>query len=245
MPCKLTAFQVSNTADWGLAPSGGKRDWMDASPEKFAYRCLPLVMANQAGWVATCPFDFVARWNGKQEPSGVTLTFPNGEGVSKGHVSPHFGSGIITFSLPWLFRTSRGYGLWVRGPANLVKDNIVPLDGIVETDWAPYTFTMNWKIQRRNSDVFFKKGDPVCLLVPFPLDLLESVECETKKLDDDLLLKEDFFYFASRRSGNIRQLKVTGTGEWAMDYMRGHLPDGTLVTDHRKAFRLREFKPAE
>jgi len=245
MPCKITAFKVSNTDGWGIVPAGGKRDWMDATQDKFAYRCLPLVMANQAGWVVTCPLDVVATWNGKAEPRGVTLHFPTGEGELKNHITAHFGSGIVTFSLPWLFRTTRGYGLWVRGPSNTVKDNAVALDGIVETDWAPYTFTMNWKIQRRNSDVFFKKGEPICLLVPYPLDLLESTEPELKHLDDDLLLKEDFYHFAARRSGNINRLKATGEGEWAMDYMRGHLPDGTEVTTHRKAFKLREFKPAD
>jgi hypothetical protein len=213
---------------------------MDATGEKFAYRCLPLVMANQAGWVVTCPVSFSAAWNGKNELKDVVLRFPEGEGQNVGQIRSHFGSGIITFSMPWLFRTSPGYGLWVRGPTNTVKDNCIPLDGIVETDWTPYTFTMNWKIMRRG-EVFFKKGDPCAMLVPFPLKLLEEVEPEFRSIDSDPQLKQDFFQFTARRSGNLEVIKKGGEGQWAMDYMRGHLPDGTEVTEHRKAFRLARF----
>lgn len=241
MACKLTAFAVSSTAGWVIEPALAKRDWMDQTADKFAYRCLPLVMANQAGWIVRCPLNFSAVWNGKSQGSDTTLRFPEGEGPNAGQVRSHFGSGILTFSLPWLFRTSAGYGLWVRGPSNMPKDNIVPLDGIVETDWNPATFTMNWKIMRRNVEVYFRKGDPVCMLVPFPLSLLEEVEPEFKSLDDDETLKQDFYTFTAMRSGNIERLRAGGEGKWAMDYMRGHLPDGTPVTEHRKAFRLKRF----
>ena len=37
----------------------------------------------------------------------------------------------------------------VTGPFNQPKDAIQPLTAIVETDWAPFTFTMNWKFTRR------------------------------------------------------------------------------------------------
>jgi hypothetical protein len=43
-----------------------------------------------------------------------------------GEVSPsaisHFGSGILTWNVPYLFRTPPGYNLLVRGPANWPKD---------------------------------------------------------------------------------------------------------------------------
>lgn len=245
MPCKLTAYEVSCTDGWTIEPAGGKREWMDATPGKFAYRCLPLVMANQAGWVLRCPLDFSARWNGGTQGSDMALRFPGGEGRNTGQIRSHFGSGIITFSMPWLFRTSAGYGLWVRGPTNSPRDNAVALDGIVETDWTPYTFTMNWKVMRRNTDVYFRKGEPIAMLVPFPLGVLEEVVPEFKSLDEDPVLKQDFFTFTAQRSGNIERIRQGHEGEWAMDYMRGHLPDGTAVEAHRKAFKLAEFPNAQ
>ena len=34
----------------------------------------------------------------------------------------------------------------VKGPSNHWKPNCAPLEGVVETWWLPYTFTLNWKI---------------------------------------------------------------------------------------------------
>jgi hypothetical protein len=241
MPCTLTAYRVTDTTDWTISPAPGKRDWMDASAHKFAYRCLPLVMANQVGWVVGSPINFVANWNGKQDIRAVSVRFPDGLHHANRGISSHFGHGILTISIPWLFRTTPGYGLWVRGPTNMFKENIHPLDGIVETDWAPYTFTMNWKITKRNTDIFFRKGEPVCMLVPVPMGLPEEVEPRFADIDEDQQLKYDFFQFTSRRSGNIIKIAETDQPQWSMDYMKGHLPDGKEVNTHRRAFKLAEF----
>ncbi len=237
---KLQAYIVSDSRGWELKPAHGKREWMDQTPEKFAYRCLPLVMANQAGWVVTCPRSFSAVWNGKPDPDSSQIRFLDGKPPADG-IKSHFGSGVITFSLPWLFRTDPGYGLWARGPTNAPKDNLFALDGIIETDWAPYTFTMNWKIIKPKTEVYFKAGDPICHLVPFPLELLESIEPEMHSIDQNPNLKREFFEFTARRSGNLLKLQQGEEGSWQMDYMKGNKPDGTPVSGHRKAFKLREF----
>ena len=36
----------------------------------------------------------------------------------------------------------------VQGPINRPKDGIAALPGIIETDWSPYSFTMNWMFTR-------------------------------------------------------------------------------------------------
>jgi hypothetical protein len=58
-------------------------------------------------------------------------------------VAPHFGHGVLTFTTGYMFRTSPGWALWARGSPNAFKDRIVPLEGVVETDWLPFPFTMN------------------------------------------------------------------------------------------------------
>lgn len=68
----------------------------------------------------------------------------------------HFGSGIITWNLPFIFRTPRGYGLLVTGPSNCARRGIAPLDGCVETDWLPNGFTMNWKLTEKDLPITFR-----------------------------------------------------------------------------------------
>jgi hypothetical protein len=39
-----------------------ERGWMDATGDSFAYRCLPLAVANAHGWEILCVRGFIARW---------------------------------------------------------------------------------------------------------------------------------------------------------------------------------------
>lgn len=237
----LHAYATNVTEGWAIEPASPKRDWMDQSVQKFAYRCLPLVMANQAGWVVRCPIGIKASWNGGMDLDTLKLEFGEGPASAREQVASNFGMGIVTFRIPWVFRTDRGYGLLVRGPANYWIDNAHPLEGLVETDWSPSSFTMNWKILRRNSPVWFKKGDPICTLTPYPLDLLETVEPAMKNIDDNPQLKADFEAFAAARWSQIKTNAETGGGMWMKDYMKGHMPDGTAVNEHRTNLKLKPF----
>ena len=120
-----------------IRPAAPTRDWMDASPEAFAYRCLPLNIANAHGWEVPCPCDFSAIWNGQPETSGVSIR-PRGNVAAERLPVSIFGQGVLTFHIQGLFQTPPGWNLWVGGSPNYLKDGIQPLTGVVETDWSPY-----------------------------------------------------------------------------------------------------------
>src|SRR5580700_12229942 len=48
-PLPLIAYSVERGIEISLEPAPSGRDWMDVAPQRFAYRCLPLLLANQAG----------------------------------------------------------------------------------------------------------------------------------------------------------------------------------------------------
>ncbi|MFI5458793.1 MAG: DUF6065 family protein [Isosphaerales bacterium] len=147
---------------WQLRPSPPRRHWMDELPH--AYKCLPLLMANQWGWQILCPTDVAVTWDGSPALSGLRIEVaPQFEPAIKSQ----FGSGIVTFSPPWLFRTSPGWNLYLKGPSNRWKPNCVPLEGVIETWWLNYTFTLNWKLVEPGS-VFFARGESLGQLVPVP-----------------------------------------------------------------------------
>lgn len=242
MPTALTAFITGSIEDWGIEPASPRREWMDAVPDKVAYRCLPLVMANQMGWVIKSPATFSATWSGGAEMSAVKIAFAKGHEKWSSAVLTHFGSGIVTFHLPYLFRTAPGLGLLVRGPTNAFKDGAAPLDGLIETDWAPYTFTMNWKLTRRNTPVWFQKGEPICMVAPYPLELLEEQAPRIAPLASDKLADEDFTRWARGRQESLRKQAVEGGAPFSAVYMRGRRPDGTVVEEHRTNFKLKPFE---
>jgi hypothetical protein len=172
--CSLTAYRLAEYDTFPeIVPAPPDRFWMDFSTGGWANRCLPLRIANQHGWHILNNCDFEAEWNGK--PSLDALRIRYLESGPHRFARSNFGYGVITWNLPYLFRTSPGYNLWVRGPANYPKDAVAPLEGIVETDWAEATFTVNWKITRPGWKVVFKKGDPICMIVPQRRGEVEAV----------------------------------------------------------------------
>ena len=56
-----------------IRPAPATRPWMDDTPESFAYRCLPLNIANAHGWEVLSPCGFEAVWDGGTGVEAVGL----------------------------------------------------------------------------------------------------------------------------------------------------------------------------
>jgi len=147
---------------WALRPSPIRRAWMDEYPA--AYQCLPMVVANQWGWQVLCPADVRVLWDGSPAIRGLRVEVDPRWAPS---IKSQFGRGIVTFSPPWVFRTPPGWDLYAKGPSNRWKANCSPLEGVIETWWLNYTFTLNWKVVEPG-EVRFAKGESLGQLVPVP-----------------------------------------------------------------------------
>ena len=244
---KLTAYVVDGHK-LDIRPAPVERDWMEATNERFAYRCLPLNIANAHGWEVLCPSVFTATWTGGRTLSAVRI-----EMVSAGPAPAisHFGNGTSTFHIPCVFRTEPGFDLMVQGPINRPKDAIAPLCGVIETDWAPYTFTMNWIFTRRGATVRFEQGEPFCHIFPVKRGELELVEPRLQLLSQEPELKRQFDFWTNSRSQFNADLKQPGSDaeleRWQKLYYRGVDASGqsTSASDHRTRLRLRPFQKSE
>ncbi len=240
---ELTAYTLEGH-QIDIRPAPHERDWMDASPERFAYRCLPLNIANAHGWELLLPSACRATWNGRTEINAVSV-YP-APGTAAPAVS-HFGKGILTFHVTCLFRTEPGYDLYVQGPVNRPKDAIAPLCGIIETDWAPYTFTMNWMFTRPGTVVRFEKGEPFCHIFPVRRGEIEAFEPRVRPIADSPELMEQQQLWNVSRTEFMRELAKTGTEankeRWQKLYYRGLDAEGREVktADHRTRLRVKPF----
>ncbi|MCI0461726.1 MAG: DUF6065 family protein [Gemmataceae bacterium] len=264
---RFYAYEIYSSMDMPVTPGPVDRLWMDESHLRAAYRCLPLTIANQAGWLIPSPVSFSAVWDGSQIQEGVRLTFdapgrapavdPFGVNVvsfdvftapvhTDNRVSSHFGNGIITFSFPYLFRTPRGINLWVKGPSNYFKDGAAPLEGIVETDWLPATFTMNWRLTRPGLPVRFERGEPICMLVPVPRGLVESLDPVYVPLASEPELERAYREWEKSRSAFNADLRAQGSGAqqrgWQRDYTKGVTVTGQRADQHQTRLQLKEFR---
>ncbi len=237
--------------DWSphIRPAPATRDWMDATPQSFAYRCLPLNIANAHGWEMLCPSGFEASWAGGAAKEDITIT-PNGAGDPAHLPISLFGSGVLTFHTSALFRTPPGWNMWVGGSPNQPKDGIAALTGIVETDWSPYSFTMNWKFTRRNHSIRFAAGEPFCFVFPVQRATLDMVQPRFEDLAREPELQAHFRawnasrneFLAEMRKPESRDLPPTQT--WQKRYYVGDdMADQPVATDHMAKLRLRAFAP--
>ncbi|MGE3617764.1 MAG: DUF6065 family protein [Gemmatimonadales bacterium] len=239
---RLTAYRlVANPPV--IRPGVVRKDWMDETPHRFAYRCLPLTIANTFGWEILSPTTFEATWNGGKEKSDTTITVLSGEADT---VMSHFGSGVLTFHVGYLFRSEPGVSLMAIGSPNSPKDGIAPLAGVIETSWAPYPFTMNWRFTRPGVTIRFEQGEPFCFIVPVSIGVLETTRPEVLDISADAKLKARYLEWMESRNTFIKDLRVDGSDaqseKWQKRYSRGLMPDGSETPyEHNSAVTVRPF----
>jgi hypothetical protein len=246
-PGELIAFPAVSGPPVSIVPAARSRGWMNDTADRWANRCLPLVIANEAGWVLLNPHGFEAWWTGESTTEGLTISMDEELPILP-LVESNFGYGILTWAVPYLFRTPPGYNLLARGPSNAPKDGIGPLEGLVETDWAVATFTMNWKFTRPHHRVRFDAGEPYCMIVPQRRGELEAFRPVIRDLATDPETQMGARAFVERRHGTKVRAFVgsysagsENDGVWEGDYYRGQYPDGRPAPIHQKHLRLSSF----
>lgn len=227
-----------------IRPCKPSRNWMDNTPGQYAYRCIPLSSANTMGWEILNPVDVEMLWTGFENGDEIQVKSEPDPFAPQ----PHFGSGTVTWYLPFLFRTPPQYGLMITGPVNHDKQHIVPLDAFVRTDWVPFPFTMNWRITTPEETIRFAAGEPICRVLPYPLELLNNMEIELHDMQEDPA-------FVAKVKGWEKQRQVDYENQqkaekewaaqgkkpkmkdlWNSQYARGRGSDGAS-TEHQAVFK--------
>ena len=226
-----------------LQTAARRREWMDETTDRFAYRCLPLAIANQVGWDIVNPIVFTAKWNGKDGLDAISIKFDQGASEL---VGSHFGYGVLTFSPGYLFRTTKSHNLWCKGPANALKDGIAPLEGLIETDWAPFSFTMNWKFTRKRHKVRFEEGEPICRIIPYPRHYIGKFDPQIKNLNENAKLYAQFVEWRESRIAFNEALKEADSAaakeKWQRSYMKGEDQFGNVFSGHQTKIQIKDFR---
>ena len=204
-----------------------------------------MTIANAYGWELLCTAGFEAKWNGGRSVSDITIHPLGDPRRVTPLVSSHFGGGVLTFHTGYLFQTEPDWELVVSGPTNEPKDGIGCLTGVVETNWLPFPFTMNWRFTRPGI-VRWQKDEPFCLIYPVLRNSVEQVEPIVRSLDSNPDLKEQYASWRDSRGDFLKRLRrrdsdVVKAG-WQRHYFRGErVADGLLAEGHLK--KLHPAKP--
>lgn len=210
-------------------------------PDRHAYKCLPMKIANSFGWQLLCPITFQATWNGEGSRRAVRI-----EGVPSESEAPFveskFGNGILSFWPGIMLRTEEPLDLFVTGPLNVGKDGIHPLTAVVESSWLPAQLPMNWRFTRPGT-VCFEAGEPYCHF--FPIDLRHVADAEPSWQDiaeDPELLRQFEEWRKARGLAKLDAKHRQCPYQFQKYYHQGCLPSGRHVaTHHYSHLRPRPF----
>lgn len=216
-----------------------ERQWMDETAEKYAYRCLPLTIANQNGYEIATTKQIKIVWNGGNGTEDIYIE----TGLDRGIVSSHFGYGVVTFHPNLLIRTPKNVNMHVSGIPNAPKRGITPLSGIIETDWNPASFTMNWKITEPYKEIVFEPFEPFCFVTPIERRYTEKFRAVIRPIEGNQEEHDRFKEWStSRDKFNTAMAKREENG-WQKHYFQGIYQDGTSCpVDHQTKIKLKEPK---
>lgn len=239
MTNKISLLQLDNTPSiFRVEQLKRKREWMNNTPDSFAYRCMPLNIANENAWAVYNPSDFSVSWNGDERTEAVKVRMRGDEPYP--YISSHFGSGTVTLSLDFVIKTPPGVSTYIRGIPNEHIEGLAPLDAIVETDWLPFTFTYNWQF-KKPCTVSFAKDEPLFCFWPVDRSYAPSFEIEFDDMRNHREFKRQFKEYEHARTLNLISKRNNG---WQQFYTDAKDPSGKDygIDDHKKKIVLQKPK---
>lgn len=175
-----------------------------------AYRyCEALCAASALGYYLFPPMDINVVWDGtrllwayegaedyqpveREDAPGFPEYFDSHcpedlRGYQPSIVSSGVIPGMVQFWSGWIARTAPGYGLLIRGMANIpVRSHYFSYEGIIETDrWFGPLFT-NLQITRTDTPIEFRTDYPIIQVIPLKRETYYNKQFENYTIIDSL-----------------------------------------------------------
>lgn len=210
-----------------------KREWFTP----HFYRCLPLTIGNQYGFIIKSEYDIGFVWNGGDSADSISFLINEDlKELEKKHprIESHFGHGIVTINAPFTLRTPPMVNLITINPPNYILPNITVMTGVIETDNIRRNFTFNLKIQIPNIEVHIPKGTPLAAFIPIPRYYSDSFELKFAEdiFTEDIVIEENQ---ANNDTTIFRdEVEINLPNKVGRHYMLGQDVYGNKFSDHQK-----------
>jgi hypothetical protein len=167
-----------------------KREWMDGTDDRHAYKCFPVSLANSVGYSISFLEDIEFIWDGVSDSTPDHVTVLQGQELC----STSRGNGTINFHCDMVFKTDKDVSMLSIVPPNYFIDGAMPFTSVVSTSFMNDTFPIAWKITRPNTKIFIPAGTPVITLIPISLTEFSKTELNIYDLiekPDDAIEREN------------------------------------------------------
>jgi len=176
-----------------------KRDWMDETSERHAYRCFPITQANVVGWSLACTKDIVFIWDGinDQTADHIKITSPSGAYAGRGQSSISLNTGLI-------FRTTNEVSILTINPVNYFNDDFETISNMISTSFYDNPLPLAIKAKKSNVETRIIAGTPVATIIPISLTALNDSSINIVEYSDPqgLRLEAKFSYGAAAQNIN-------------------------------------------
>ncbi len=224
-----------------IEPASIRREWMDKTHNKLAYKCTPLLDAMSNGWEIKLPQDVIVSWDGVSE--GIDGEDPNHISILSGEfykgiklVSKDTGVGAITFVFGLIAETDDDHYLTISGPPNYIFKDAQALTGLLRSNrFMDHPLQVTWKINTANKEILFPKGMPLCFISIHKKNTTELTDVEIKYADKEK--RESFEKYTNKRSQHFGD---NGQYAWPQFYKNGIDYNGDKVD---KTITKRILKP--
>lgn len=207
-----------------------KRDWMDATFQKHAYRCFPVSLANTLGWTFSYPEDISFIWDGNPGSDDGHVKVLSGER----YVFTNRANATISFNSGLTFRSDNNVSLLLMPVPNQFIDGVQGFTNILSTSVLEAPLPYAWKVTKANEVITIPAGTPIVSILPISLSSIQDYEMN--------LYTENFeqsFYQKLNDYGRISG-EITSTGEWTDFYRDATNHLGEKVGEHElKSLRLK------
>ena len=208
--------------NFDIQPMSIKRDWMDLTSEKHAYRCFPVTQANVVGWNLSCKEDIVFFWDGinDQTDQHVKITSPEGSYAGRGQSS-------ISLDTSLIFRTDPDVSILTINPVNYFNEDFEAMSNLISTSFYDNPLPLALKAKKANQEVVIKAGTPIATIIPISLTNLNNTTIEIVAYQDPDRKRQQ----ANINYGTAAQV-VNSSGEWTDWYREAVDENGTSLGSH-------------
>ncbi len=197
-----------------IKPPKHKPWWQDNSKTRnHINHCLPLAMANSAGFYILSPATFVVEWDGDTQADAVVKVI---EKMPCCEVDNHAAFGSFTIQPGFVPKTRQtGDFILIKGIPNERCTPYQCMEAMIEAWWSPAKFGLVFLLNQAGR-FLVNIGDPIAQMLVYKASGYE-IEASTNKPEMHLKWEE-------RRSRNGYTKDF--------DYLHGRYPDGSTEPSH-------------
>ena len=213
-----------------LSPMSIKRDWMDNTPEKHAYRCFPVTQANMIGWNISWKEDIRFIWNGVNDTSQDNVKIL----TESPFLYTGRGQSTVSFTTGIIFKTDENLSMFTINPVNYFNDDFEVISSLISTSWFEKSFPLAIKAKIPNKEILIKAGQPIATIVPISLTNLDNTCIKIYDHKDPGNIRQN-----KQKSYSLAAQEINKSGNWTDWYRDAINEKGESLGNHEtKVLRL-------